>query len=236
MDYRTKMEMVRRARMGSDDMEPESRRRRGRNGRFIRSEYEAEMYGQGTPGTYSDDDYGYGGARYNARDAYGYGARNAYDAYDAYDTYDRYEARYDGPDDRMMEARGRRMSYGPRSHHGMQGREQSPRMGKIGFAKEPDKLTWEMAQEWVSNIKSKSGKGQKWEFEQVQKIVEQQKLPYDPVEFWAVLNAVHSDYAEVFRKYGVTTLDAFIDMAKAWLDDEDAVDDKALAYFECIVK
>lgn len=199
MDYRTKMEMVRRARMGGDEMEPESRRRRDRKGRYMRGEYEPDMYG----------------------------------TYDAYDAYDRYEE----PENyRRTEYRERRMAYEPTGHHMMEEHPMRPEMGRIGFAKKQGVLTWEMAQEWVHNLKAKSGKGQKWEFDHIKKLMEQQKIKEDPIEFWAVINALHSDYGEVLRKYGVNTLDAYIDMAKAWLDDEDAVEDKALTYFECIVK
>jgi hypothetical protein len=45
-----------------------------------------------------------------------------------------------------------------------------------------------------------------------------------------------SDYGKVAKKYGVDKADFYADLAKAWLDDKDAVPGKAMIYYDCIVQ
>lgn len=58
----------------------------------------------------------------------------------------------------------------------------------------------------------------------------------DPIEFWCAMNAVYSDFCEVLMDHGCTGTDLYLDLAKAWLEDKDAVPDKARVYYECIVE
>lgn len=93
------------------------------------------------------------------------------------------------------------------------------------------------AKEWVHAIKN--GMGPDWTIwtpEETKKFMEQARADCDPHEFYAVMNALHSDYYEVAKKYGVERPDFFADMTKAWLEDKDAVKDKAAAYYEYVVK
>ena len=78
--------------------------------------------------------------------------------------------------------------------------------------------------------------GPHWNMEQVKQVMEQREIDCDPVMFFAVLNAVYSDYYAVAKKHGVNKMDFYADLAKAWLEDEDAVEDKAGKYFQYIVK
>ena len=48
---------------------------------------------------------------------------------------------------------------------------------------------------------------------------------FEPPAFWSVA-----------KKHGVNKMDFYADLAKAWLEDEDAVEDKAGKYFQYIVK
>ena len=66
--------------------------------------------------------------------------------------------------------------------------------------------------------------------------MEQRGIDCDPLQFFAVLNAVYSDYYAVAKKHGVNKMDFYADIAKAWLNDSDAVEDKAARYFEFVVK
>lgn len=92
------------------------------------------------------------------------------------------------------------------------------------------------AKEWVRNMQNDDGTvGEHWTMDQVKQLMKQKDLKCDPAEFYAILNAVYSDYCKVARKHGVNTMDFYIDMTKAWLDDKDAVPDKAAAYYEYIV-
>ena len=45
-----------------------------------------------------------------------------------------------------------------------------------------------------------------------------------------------ADYFEVAKMFGVDNIDFYAAMAKAWLCDEDAVEDKARRYWEYVAK
>lgn len=100
------------------------------------------------------------------------------------------------------------------------------------------KLTREDAEEWMRGLENEDGsKGAHWTFEQVRQVMGQKNVSADPISFYVVLNMIYSDYGKVFRKYGMADkLDFYVDMAKAFIDDKDAVPDKAAAYYEHIVK
>ena len=109
-------------------------------------------------------------------------------------------------------------------------------MGTIGFRQDPEEgkgLPWEIAEEWVESM-NQGGKP-KFSFEQVEALAQKHKCECDPVELWAIMNALHSDYGKVLRKHGIESISLYMELAVAWLEDEDAVEDKAMAYYECIV-
>lgn len=100
-----------------------------------------------------------------------------------------------------------------------------------------ESLDMETAKEWTSGMKNEDGTtGPHWTFDQAKQLMAQKGIKQDPIEFWAILNAVYSDYCKVAKKHNVNTMDFYVDIAKAWLDDEDAQEGKARTYFECIVK
>lgn len=106
-----------------------------------------------------------------------------------------------------------------------------------GGAHGAQKMDEQTAREWTKNMKNEDGtKGPHWTMEQVKQLMAQKGIQHDPVEFFAVLNAVYSDGCKVAKKHGVNTIDYYVDMAKAWLEDEDALPNKAMLYYECIVK
>lgn len=59
---------------------------------------------------------------------------------------------------------------------------------------------------------------------------------YKENEWYAIINAVHSDYCMVAKQFGVDNVDFYAELAKAWLCDEDAKEDKAKKYWEYIVE
>ena len=75
-----------------------------------------------------------------------------------------------------------------------------------------------------------------WTIEEAKKIMEQKKLRCDPYEFAAILNAMYSDYCSVMRKHDVESDDLYADLAAEWLIDDDAMPNKAMLYYECIVE
>lgn len=94
-----------------------------------------------------------------------------------------------------------------------------------------------IAMEWTRDMENSDGtRGPHWNMEQVQQVMEQRGIDCDPVEFFAVLNSIYSDYCAVAKKHGVNKMDFYADLAKAWLEDKDAVEDKAGKYFTYIVR
>lgn len=95
----------------------------------------------------------------------------------------------------------------------------------------------EIAKEWTKKMHNEDGsKGEHWTMEQVKKLMTQRGIEYNLAEVYAIMNALYSDYCKVFKKYGFNSPEAYLDLALAWLNDSDAVKNKAMMYYECIVK
>lgn len=102
-------------------------------------------------------------------------------------------------------------------------------------AAHPAHLTLEDAKRWTSKMQNADGtKGCHWTLEQTQDVAKQRNITCDPNDFWAVMNMMYSDYCQVAKRQSVDTPGFYADMAKAFLEDTDAVDGKAYAYWECI--
>lgn len=100
-------------------------------------------------------------------------------------------------------------------------------------------LDREMAMLWTRDIINADGTtGPHWSMEKVRQVMDQRGMipGYDQLQFYAVLNSIYSDYCAVANKYGVNKPEFYIDMAKAWIDDADAAENKAARYFAYIVK
>lgn len=100
------------------------------------------------------------------------------------------------------------------------------------------RMTKEMADEWMNGLQNEDGtRGPHWKIEQVKQVMAQKGISMDPVQFFVILNAIYSDYYKVLKKHGVgDKLDVYVDLACAWLNDKDAVPEKAAAYYEHVVK
>lgn len=95
----------------------------------------------------------------------------------------------------------------------------------------------EIAKEWTHKMHNEDGtKGEHWNMEQVKKLMTQRGVEYNLAEVYAIMNSLYSDYCKVFKKYGFNSPEAYLDLALAWLNDSDAVPDKAMAYYEYVVK
>ena len=98
-------------------------------------------------------------------------------------------------------------------------------------------MTKQMAMEWTQSMENEDGtKGPHWSMEQAKTVMAQKGIECDPLEFWVALNAMYSDYMPVAKKLGVNNMDFYTQMAKAFLDDKDALPDKLARYYEYIVK
>lgn len=110
------------------------------------------------------------------------------------------------------------------------------RMGGEGHKGSKGKLTEAKAREWVQSMRGEtSPPGEHWTMEQVKQLMAQNNVEHEPAEVYAIMNALYSDYCRVFKKYGFTDPRAVLEMAMAWLKDDDAVPNKIMAYLEHVV-
>lgn len=100
------------------------------------------------------------------------------------------------------------------------------------------KMDERTAMEWVKSMTAADGTPMPhWTMEQVKQVAKQKGLrDMEIPELFAILNALYSDYDPIFKRHGVSKMDFYVEMAEAWLQDEDAVENKAMAYRECVVK
>lgn len=137
-------------------------------------------------------------------------------------------------------------TYEMRSHYGggeeEEEEEQRHKPNIIGFDTRIKRggeapLNMAKAKEWVKAMRHANGEhGEHWPMEVVKKLMEQKGVEHSPAEVYAIMNAMYSDYCEVFEKHGVDSPEIYLDMAVAWLDDPDAVKNKAGVYYDCVVK
>lgn len=117
------------------------------------------------------------------------------------------------------------------------------KMQQMGFMQHDQghetKFDKQTAMEWVENMEDKSGvKGGAYTWHQAQQygrnlgITGEERL----VEFYAAMNAMQSDYWQVAKKFGVDKPEFYACMAKAFIEDPDAVDDKVAKYYEYIAR
>lgn len=105
----------------------------------------------------------------------------------------------------------------------------------VEHAAHPAHLTIEDAKRWTSKMQNADGTtGSHWTLEQTQDVAKQRNINCDPNDFWAVMNMMYSDYCQVAKRQSVDTPGFYADMAKAFLEDTDAVDGKAYLYWDCI--
>lgn len=102
-----------------------------------------------------------------------------------------------------------------------------------------NRLDQETIMAWVSNMEDSDGvKGGKYSWHQAQQyamnmgIIGQQRM----LEFYWAMNAMYADYHQVAKKFGIDKQDFYACMAKAFIEDADAVDNKVEEYVKHIVK
>ena len=98
------------------------------------------------------------------------------------------------------------------------------------------------AEKWVRSMQNEDKAhpiGGKWSPDMLKPLAQKYGIPTEGKRFWefyAMTNAMYSDYGEVARKFGITSPEFYVCMAKAWMDDKDAEQDKTTLYYEYIVK
>jgi hypothetical protein len=138
--------------------------------------------------------------------------------------------------------------YKPRSasmHYGDDEPEQMKFGGVIGINHENgkgSKLTKAQAEEWVESMENDSEqkpKGGMFSWEVARDWA--QKVGIQPtgqrmIDFYAAMNAMYSDYSAVAARYKIDAPEFYAHMAKAFIDDPDAVKNKTAMYYRCIVE
>lgn len=226
-------------------MEPESRiYRRDDMGRF-RSDYDMETYGgqmtredwerrggmnygesRGRSGDYGSSHYPYGPFPvYRGNAGMRGGGEMNQIGFDANRDMDmnryRMDAGYEMRNE-MEHRPGMRMAGGHAS-------------GMGGDMMEP--MTKEAAEKWVRSMKGATGgPGQHWTMEQAKQIMTRYGYQADPVEFYVALNMMKSDYTKAAQKVGADKEEFYAAMADAFLNDEDAKEDKLALYHHYIAK
>lgn len=100
-----------------------------------------------------------------------------------------------------------------------------------------DCLSWDEARHWLKKIRNADGStGAHWNIDQTSGIMDKLNIACDECEFWVTMNMLYSDYCGVAKKYEVDNADFFACLAAAFLNDEDAVDDKLTAYYDYVVQ
>lgn len=103
-------------------------------------------------------------------------------------------------------------------------------------------LTREKAERWVKSMCNEDPEreeGECWTLEEVKGIARKMGMPAEGkklIEFYAAINAMYSDYYKVAEKFDLVEDDFFAELAKAFIEDKDAVQDKVAAYYEYIVE
>ena len=107
-----------------------------------------------------------------------------------------------------------------------------------GGAGHSEKLDKQTAEEWMESLHNEDGtKGPHWTMEQVKQVMAQKNWQEDLLRAWVAMNMMYSDYCAAAKKVNANTVDFYVNMAKAFLDDKDAgADDKLAAYYHAVVK
>lgn len=114
-------------------------------------------------------------------------------------------------------------------------RSSNPMMG--GARSNVRKFDKETAEEWTAAMENDDGtKGPHWSMEQTKQVAKQRNIDCDSNEFYTAMNYMYSDFCKVAKKHNVNSVDFYADMAKAFLSDKDAVDNKLALYYEYIVE
>lgn len=121
------------------------------------------------------------------------------------------------------------------------GKEHFEQPRQIGFQSHDQQkpLDKQKVMEWVEEMEDDDGvRGGKYTWHQVQQyamnmgITGQQRL----LEMYWAMNAMYADYHKAAKKFGVDKPEFYAHMAKCFLEDPDAVDNKVEEYVKHIVK
>lgn len=81
-------------------------------------------------------------------------------------------------------------------------------------------------------------RGGRWTIDDVCSLAQKRgfSTQMEQVEFWAVMCMMAADYGEVMKHYGMNSPELYADLARAWMNDPDAVEDKTREYLLHVVQ
>jgi hypothetical protein len=101
---------------------------------------------------------------------------------------------------------------------------------------ETSKMSEETAREWVSKMENTDGTtGAHWTIDATTAVRDKLGLKHIcKYEFWAIMNSLYSDYGKTLAKTNATP-EIYGELARDWIEDDDAVKAKASAYYRYVV-
>lgn len=93
--------------------------------------------------------------------------------------------------------------------------------------------------DWVENMEDSEGvRGGKYTWHQTQQYAMNKGITGEKrmLEFYAAMNAMYADFHEAGKKFGVDKPDFYACLAKLFIEDPDAVDNKLEEYYKHVVR
>lgn len=161
------------------------------------------------------------------------------DRYDRYDRYDRHE-----PESRGDDMRRRMIGYEREKEAGLIGpdnRYNEIRDGKVipmqdkkhAQEKGEEQLDMRDAEKWVHEMKGAPfTEKEAWHFAERMGMDDEEVFP----SFFAAMNAMYTDFKRVAKEFHADKPEFYAALAKAFICDEDAVENKTKVYYEHIVE
>lgn len=102
------------------------------------------------------------------------------------------------------------------------------------------KMNERMAVDWATNMDYTTGEhGPKWKPNEVKPFADKFGFSYGTEKFWcfyAIMNAMYADYGKTMKKHGCEEPEVFAELAKDFIDDDDAVKNKTMIYYNFIAE
>lgn len=101
---------------------------------------------------------------------------------------------------------------------------------------EADMIDENTAKMWVANMEGADGNvGEHWTMDETTSVLKQKGFNIDPIEFYACMNMMYSDFSRVAKRFNVNSADFYASMSDAFLNDKDAKKNKLYLYYEFVV-
>lgn len=159
------------------------------------------------------------------------------DRYDRRNAYDRYD-RYDRDDGGMSMRSDRLIGFKMEREIGPDGRYEPEKnegmvipMHKGG--EDSKQLTREQARKWIMEMPDMV-----FAEDEAMRLAADVGMDDEEIfpSFWAVINALYHDYNQLAKEFQVHRPEFYAELAKAWICDEDAVENKAAMYYRYVVE